>query len=61
VSCTSSKEAVIGLLSLYHLCNTDYGAKHKLMVSFIEFALTGNKHVQQAKRATQLIQQLKLV
>ena len=59
VSCRSVKEAVMAVLSMYFVCNIEYDAKHKLLMSFIEFVLTG-KHVQLAKRATQLVKQLKL-
>jgi len=49
----------MALLCVYVVCNIDYDGKRKLMMNFIEFVLTG-KHVQLAKRATQLIKQLKL-
>ena len=59
VSCSSSKEALLAVMSMYFVCNIAYDAKHKLMMSFVEFVLTG-KRVQLSKRATQLIKQFKL-
>ena len=57
VSCSSVKKAIVAVMSMYFVCNIEYDAKHKLLMNFIEFVLTG-KHVQLAKRATQLIKQL---
>jgi len=59
VSCSSVKEAIMAVMSMYFVCNIEYDAKHKLLMNLIEFILTG-KHVQLAKKATQLIKQLKL-
>jgi len=35
----------MAVMSMYFVCNIEYDAKHKLLMSFIEFVLTG-KHVQ---------------
>jgi len=44
--------AIVVVMSMYFVCSNEYGAKHKLLMNFIEIVLTG-KHVQ-------LIKQLKL-
>jgi len=60
--CASVKEAIIGVLSIYHVCSIDYHTKHRLFMHFLEFVLTGDSShaATQGKKAKQLIKALKL-
>jgi len=60
--CSSIKEAIIGVLSIYHVCSIDYYVKHRLFMNFLEFVLTGNSAhaAMQGKKAKQIITALKL-
>ena len=59
VACKSIKEAIIALLSTYYVFAVEYDGKYRLLMNFIQFALTGKLSVH-SKKAIKLIKQLKL-
>jgi len=60
IACASVKEAIIAVLSIYHVCSIDYHAKNRLFMNFLEYVLTNEHAAPQGKKAVQLVKAMKL-
>ena len=59
IACSSVKEGILSLLSVYYVCSVDYDERKRLFMHFLIFVLAGET-AELCKKATQLITNLGL-